>query len=111
MGLKNIDSIMQKAGCDIILAYIFLHILFIDWKEKFQRLNAAVEAENSKAKSGKKIPLFPPDEFCKALGILIAAAGYNCKGVELWQKESGDAFSGDVSEWPRPLVAIFFGSI
>jgi hypothetical protein len=47
--------------------------------------------------------LFSPDEFCKALGILIAAAGYNCKGVELWQKESGDAFSGDVSEWPSVI--------
>ncbi len=90
MGLKNIDSIMWKAGCVIILAYIFLHILFIDWKEKLQRL---------KAKSGKKIPLFLPDEFCKALGILTAAAGYNCKGIELQRKESGDAFSGDVSEW------------
>jgi hypothetical protein len=83
MGLKNIDSIMWKAGCDIILAYIFLHILFIDWKEKLRMLNAAIEVENAKAKSGKKIPLFLPDEFCKVLGILIAAAGYNCKGVEL----------------------------
>jgi hypothetical protein len=33
-----------------------------------------------------------------ALGISIAAAGYNCKGVELWQKESDEAFSGDASE-------------
>jgi hypothetical protein len=44
--------------------------------------------------------LFSPNDFCKALGIFIAAAGYNCKGVKLWQKESGDAFSGDVFEWP-----------
>jgi hypothetical protein len=43
------------------------------------------------------------DEFCKGLGILIAAAGYNCKGVELWRKASGDAFSGDVSEWPSVI--------
>ena len=103
VGLKNIDSIMRKAGNDIILAYIFLHILFSDWKEKLQRLNVAIEAENTKARSGKKIPLFTPEEFCKALGIFIAAAGYNCKGVELWRKESGDAFSGDASEWPSVI--------
>jgi hypothetical protein len=45
----------------------------------------------------RKFLHLPQDEFCKALGILIAAAGYNCKGVELWQKESDDAFSGKAS--------------
>jgi len=30
-----------------------------------------------------KIYLFTSDEFCKVPGILIAAAGYNSKGVEL----------------------------
>jgi hypothetical protein len=91
---------MQTASSDIRVAYIYFHISFADWREKLQRLNAAIEAENAKPRSGKKIPLFTPDEFCKAPGILIAAAGYNCKGVELWRKASGDAFSGDVSEWP-----------
>jgi hypothetical protein len=101
--LKNINSIMQKASSVILLAYIFFHISFADWQEKLQRLNAAMEAENAKPRSGKKIPLFTPDEFCKALGILIAAAGYNCKGVELWRKVSGECFSSDVSEWPSVI--------
>jgi hypothetical protein len=47
--------------------------------------------------------LFTLDECCKELGILIAAAGYNCKGVEICRKASHDAFSGDVSEWPSVI--------
>jgi hypothetical protein len=30
-GLKNINSIIQKASSDILLAYIFFHIAFVDW--------------------------------------------------------------------------------
>jgi hypothetical protein len=48
MGLKILTS------CKIVLANIFLHIAFIDWQDKLQRINAAIEAENSKPRSGKK---------------------------------------------------------
>jgi hypothetical protein len=65
--LKISTTSSKKANSVILLAHIFFHIMLADWQEKLQRLNAAAL-----------------DDFCKAHGILIAAAIYNCKGVELW---------------------------
>jgi hypothetical protein len=38
-------------------------------QQKLQKLNAAFEAKNAEARSSKKVPLFHPGEFIKALGI------------------------------------------
>jgi len=107
LGLREIDAIMRKAGFDVLLAFIFIFISFKDWEEKLDKMNEAVQLENEKVAGGKKVPLFSAEEFLKGFGILIAAAGYNCKGAELWSKEpEGDIwFGNDVSTWPNIIPA------
>jgi len=107
LGLREIDAILRKAGYDILLAFIFIFISFKDWEEKLEKLNEAVRLANEKAGPGKKVPLFSAEELLKGFGILIAAAGYNCKGAELWNREpEGDIwFGNDVSTWPNIIPA------
>jgi hypothetical protein len=42
---------------------------------------------------------------------LNAAAGYNCKRVEFWEGESGDSFSGNVSERASVIQPTNFDSL
>ena len=108
LGLREIDSILRKAGFDIMLAFIFVYITFCDFQQKLDKMNAAIEADNSSNSSSKKVSLFSAEEFFKGFGVMIAAAGYNCRGIDLWQKEpSADCqFSSfDTTTWPSIIPA------
>ncbi len=52
-----------------------------EWKMKFNKLNDAVAEINAKGR-GAKIRPFTQNEFFIGQGIMIAAAGYNCRGCE-----------------------------
>jgi hypothetical protein len=54
-----------------------------DWKNKVEKLNKAVDEWNEKER-GAKVKHFSHREFLVAMGIMIAAAGFNCRGCELW---------------------------
>ena len=51
---------------------------------------------------GSKIQPFMEKEFLKCLGIIIAAAGFNCRGCELWAKDNKET-------WPTIMRSPDFG--
>ncbi len=53
IGLRHIDTIMRKAGYNVLLAYIFVHISFKDWKLQLAKVNEAVESDNRKPTNKK----------------------------------------------------------
>jgi hypothetical protein len=57
-------------------------------------------AKTNKKERGSKIQPFIEKEFLIALGITVAAAGFNCKGCELWAKEN------TTSDDPKTLQSI-----
>jgi hypothetical protein len=65
-----------------------LHFL-IYWKVKWNKLNAAVGEINNKARGSKICPI-TQKKFFLGMGIMIAAAGHNCRGCKLWATDSQD---------------------
>ena len=61
-----------------VLVEIFLRVTFLDWKEKVNKMNAAVAAEKCKCKK------FSEEEFLVGLGLLVGAAEFSQKGVDLF---------------------------
>ncbi len=65
--------------------------------------------ENSKAR-GAKVHPFTEKEFLDAMGIIIAAAGYNCRGCELWASDDPDiSVCKDVKSWRSIIQSPIFG--
>jgi hypothetical protein len=62
---------------------LFHYLAVKDWKVKVAKLNEAVDEWNNK-KRGANVRHFTEREFLVAIGIMIAAAGFNCRGCELW---------------------------
>jgi hypothetical protein len=48
-------------------------------------------------------------EFLKCLGIIIAAAGFNCRGCELWAKDNKETPTADPKTWPTIMRSPDFG--
>jgi hypothetical protein len=61
-----------------VLAMMFLKLMFKTWKQKVEKLNAAVAASKIKCKP------FTESEFLTGLGILIGAAEFAKRGSELF---------------------------
>ena len=109
LGLKTIRDV-KKAGYDILLANLFLHVTFKDWKAKLEVLNDAVEDHNAFNHGAMKVRPFMESKFLIGLGVVIAAAGYNCKGSELWKKEVTAATPTlDVTTWQSIIQNPDFG--
>jgi len=45
----------------------------------------------------------------KCLGITIAAAGFNCRGCELWVKDNKETPAADPKTWPTIMRSPDFG--
>jgi hypothetical protein len=54
-----------------------------------QKLNEAVDQENKK-ESGAEVCYFTEQEFLIGLGIMIATAGFNCRGCKHWKTTNQD---------------------
>jgi len=65
--------------------------------------------ENTKAR-GAKVRPFTEKEFLVAMGILIAAAGYDWRGCELWASDDPDIpVCEDVKSWRSIIQSPNFG--
>ena len=88
---------------------MFLFIYVQDWKAKVHKLNDAINAENMKPR-GAKIRNFTEQEFLVGMGIIIAAAGFNCRGCELWAVDNPElAVTLDVKTWRSIIQSPNFG--
>jgi hypothetical protein len=74
----------------MVLVEIFLRAAFLDWKEKFNKLNAAVAAEKCKCKK------FSEEEFLVGLALIIGAAEFSQKGVDLFGSKNEEEEDEDV---------------
>jgi len=79
-----------------------------NWKSKLARLNDVVHKTNNKER-GSKIRPFMEKEFLKCLGIIIAAAGFNCRGCELWAKDNKETPTADPKTWSTIMRSPDFG--
>jgi hypothetical protein len=65
--------------------------------------------ENSKV-IGAKVQAFKEKEFLVAMGIIIATAGYNCRGCELWAADDPDIpVCQDINSWCSIIQLLTFG--
>ncbi len=79
------------------------------WKNKLKKLNEAVAELNTKERAARIQP-FSEKEFLIGLGITIAAAGFNCRGCELWAKASKqDPQVSDPKTWGNIIPSPDFG--
>jgi hypothetical protein len=93
-GLKNFD--MSKLRQSEVLAYLFLSISFFDWKSKVEKMNVAIEKAKAKCKK------FSNEEFLTGLGLLIGAAEFSQKGVDLFNVKDDVQDDDDIWQSIRP---------
>jgi len=79
-----------------------------NWKSKLAKLNELVQECNEKER-GTRIRLFTEKEFLLGIGITIAAAGFNCRGAELWSKDNIETPGADPKTWPTIMRSPNFG--
>jgi hypothetical protein len=87
-GLKDFNCFDYKKST--VLVEIFLRAAFLDWKEKVNKLNAVVAAENCKCKK------FSEEEFLVGLALIIGAAEFSQKGVDLFGSKNEEEEDEDV---------------
>jgi hypothetical protein len=73
---------------------MFPKIAYLDWKSKVAKMNLEVEASKTRRKK------FTLKEFLMGLGLLIGAAEFSQKGVDLFRGKKGDQDKDDFDEWP-----------
>ena len=92
-GLKDFQMGNYKKS--EVLAKIFLDLMFLDWKDMVNKMNDAVAASKTKCKK------FSNEEFLVGLGIIIGAAEFSQKGVDLFSvKNIDDDDEDDLQQWP-----------
>jgi hypothetical protein len=87
-GLKDFNCSSYKKS--EVLVQMFLQVSFLDWKENVNKLNAAVEAEKCKCKK------FSEEEFLVGLALIIGAAEFSQKGVDLFGSKNVELDDEDV---------------
>ncbi len=106
-GLKDFNS-YDYTKSDVLVE-IFLRVTFLDWKEKMNKMNAAVVAEKCKCKK------FSEEEFLVGLALMIGAAEFSQKGVDLFgskemEEDDEDVFSDESKKKTDPWYQ-FSGAI
>ena len=93
IGLSGFDLRDEKDGGlprATIIGHMFLHLMFINWRESLQVMNNAILQWNEKRKliapapgfrQGRTTRLFSEEEFLTALALLIGSVGF---GGKLW---------------------------
>ena len=74
-GLKKIRQQSERSD---VLVNMFLELSFLDWESKVDKMNSEVEASKARCKR------FTKEEFLIGLGLLIGAAEFSQKGVDLF---------------------------
>ena len=93
----------------VFTASLFCFSFTQSWKAKLEKLNEAVTELNTKER-GAKVRHFSEKEFLIGLGIMIAAAGFNCRGCELWAKASEqEPYDADPKTWGSIIPSPDFG--
>ena len=94
IGLHGMD--LHHLPKETIFAWMLLHDMFPDYRQKLEKINVCIESLNMKEGRADKqrTKLFSEQEFIVRFGLLIAAAGVGDNGKELWL---GD--KKDVSAW------------
>ena len=69
LGLR--DKSVLKACKDEAIGKLFLHLLSPRWQDKLEKMNAAVDKQNS-SERGTKIRPFIESEFLVALGLIVS---------------------------------------
>jgi hypothetical protein len=91
-GLKDFSLANHKKS--EILVDIFLQLSFLNWKSKVDKMNREVESSKCKCKK------FSYEEFLIGLGLMIGAAEFSQKGVDLFGGKKGEEDDEDLDEWP-----------
>jgi len=91
-GLK--EFVLDNYKKSDVLVNMFLQISYLDWKSKVAKMNLEVEASKTRCKK------FTHEEFLIGLGLLIGAAEFSQKGVDLFGGKKGDQDEDDFDEWP-----------
>jgi hypothetical protein len=106
LGLCKFDA--TECTREQALAYLFFHLMFVDWRVTFGKINSEIMKANWK--QGEKVRPLTEQEFLTALGLLIAAAEYGQLGASLW-KECDKKDSHEKEEWesmvPHPSFEKF----
>jgi hypothetical protein len=91
-GLKNFPlSNYRKSK---VLVDFFLQISFLDWDKKVEKMNRAIASSKCKCKK------FSFEEFLIGLGLLIEAAEFSQKWVDLFVGKKGEEDEEDIDQWP-----------
>ncbi len=92
-GLKDFNIGNYKKS--EVLAHMFLELMFLDWKDMVNKMNVAVAASKAKCKK------FSNEEFLIGLGIIMGAAEFSQKGVDLFSvKNMDDDDDEELNQWP-----------
>jgi hypothetical protein len=94
VGLKLFKS--TDYSKETVMAELFLHLAFDDWRLAVAKINEAVEEQNNN-NNKKKVRPFTDVEFLLALAIFIGAAEFGVQGINLWKE--GDKIGGEDEEW------------
>jgi hypothetical protein len=81
LGLKDL-SMLNYPKSEAI-GKNFLRLFSERWQDKLDKINSAIEKQNSTEK-GNKVCLFSEAEFLVAVGLIIGAVEYGNKGSSLW---------------------------
>ncbi len=85
-----------------VLVHLFLELTFLDWKGKVDKMNLEIQASNSKCRK------FSYEEFLIGMGLMIVAAEFSQKGVELFGGKKGEDEEDDIEQWPSISPAPHF---
>jgi hypothetical protein len=100
LGLKDLSVLHLPKGEAI--CKIFLQLFSPRWQDKLDKLNAAIEKQNSTEK-GNKVRPFSEAEFLAGLGLIVGAVEYGNIGSSLWLNGKK---KNDDNEWrtilPQP---------
>jgi hypothetical protein len=91
-GLIDFDTLDHKRS--EVLVEMFLTLSFLDWKEKIQKMNEAVE------KAACRCKRFSDEKFLTGLAMLIGAVEFSQKGIELFtNKDQSVDDDPDCDQW------------
>ncbi len=91
-GLKNFDIGQYKKS--EMLVHIFLSIAFLEWKTKADKMNEEIMSKRIKVKR------FSYEEFLIGLALLIGAAEFSQKGMQLFSFNHSSTASDDEDDGP-----------
>ena len=101
IGLQGLE--LSELDQNVVVGELFLHVAFPDWRTKLAKMNDAIRKQNDDSNNNSaKVRPFTQPEFLVALGLLVGAVEYGCKGGNLWLNGKKVAESDWSSILPHP---------